>query len=142
VDRRRESGERRRGGAIEVKSTRDGKIMRHPFIVFSVASLLASCSFDETPADINQRLIPKIAEELIAKQNSKRVQGITSEIRKVLKEHEGEGITYKVGAPDLNGETGVRFYSQKNQRQFLAIALNLRASRDSYNVGGVSESSE
>jgi hypothetical protein len=118
--------------------------MRLKLHLFSltVASLVVGCSFDETPNDVHEKLVPKIVEGLLADGYSPLVEGITPEIIFALQKHAAEGITYKLGAPELGGETGMRFYSKSDHRQFLAIALYLNASKKRYTVGSVSVAPE
>ena len=100
--------------------------------------LLASCSVDETPADIEKKLIPQIAQELILHHESSRVEGLTPEIKSALEKYPAQDVTYRIGASDLNGETGISFYTKQDHKRFLAIGLDLNANEDGYIVGKVS----
>lgn len=103
------------------------------------AVILSGCLFDETPADLHQKLIPKIAQELISTQHSNRVNGLPPQVEKILKEHAKKGIAFEIGAPQMSSETGIRFYSKEGHRLFLIIGLDLNASQNGYIVSGVSE---
>jgi len=101
--------------------------------------LLTACSLDETPADIHQKLVPQIAQELIQRHESSRVAGLTPEIEAALEKHSAGDVTYSLGAPDLHGETGISFYTRADHKRFLALGLDLNAKQDGYIVSGVSE---
>ena len=108
------------------------------FLLVLWALLSAGCSIDETPADIAQKLIPEIAQELIQHHDSARLEGMTSEITAALAEHSADDTTYAIGAPDLNGETGISFFEKQNRTRFLALGLDLKASETSYIISAVS----
>jgi hypothetical protein len=101
---------------------------------------LNGCMFDKTPAEVHAKLVPQIAEELISNQASAKLDGITPEIVESLKSHADEGIFYQAGAPELNCETGIRFYSKKDSKEFLAIGMDLKASMKGYTVVKISDS--
>jgi hypothetical protein len=103
------------------------------------AVILNGCSFDETPADIHQKLVPQIAQELVATQHSDRLKGLPAQATQILKEHAEKGIAFETGAPQMPSETGIRFYSKEGRRLFLVVGLNLNASQNGYIVSGISE---
>lgn len=107
-------------------------------ILLSAAVFLCGCVKD-TPAEINEKLIPKVAADLISRQDSPSIDTLPPEVKAALKMHQGEGMTFRVGAPELKGETGIRFYSDRDHRRFLSIALDLAQSEKSYLFAGFSE---
>jgi len=107
-------------------------------LVLSICSLfLAACS-DETPADISDRLLPVIAQELAQHHESSRLDGMTPEVRAALAKHPANKVTFSFGAPDSRGETGISFFTKREHKRFLALDLDLKASEDGYIITGVS----
>ena len=91
------------------------RISSHGMIL--CALLCTACSSDETPADIAQKSIPEIAQELIQRHNPTRLEGMTPKIEAALAEHPEDDTTFAIGAPDLNGETGISF--SRNEAAFV-----------------------
>jgi hypothetical protein len=96
-------------------------------------------SSNNTPADIHQKLLPQIAQELIDHHDSSRVTGLTPEIKALLEKHSAEDVTFTIGASDLHGETGISFYTKQDHKRFLALGLDLNAKEDGYILSGVSQ---
>ena len=106
---------------------------------------LAGCSVDETPADIHQKLVPQIAQELIQHHDSSRVTGLTLEIKSALEKHSVDDVTFTIGAPALYGkyglifyETGISFYTKQDHKCFLALGFMLNADEKGYILDGYS----
>ncbi len=94
--------------------------------------ILSACSFNKTPADINENLVSQIAKELIETQDSARLEGVTPQIQSSLKDHAEDGITFEVGASQAGPETGIQFYTKEDHKLFLSLGLDLNASKNGY----------
>ncbi|MDR3403121.1 MAG: hypothetical protein P4L99_11550 [Chthoniobacter sp.] len=106
-------------------------------VIGIVSILISGCNSDETPAEIELKILPQIAQELAKYHSSAKLKGITPEIVKALEQHRYDDITFQIGSPDPSSDTGISFYSKQDQKRFLALGLNLHASKDSYNVAWV-----
>lgn len=109
--------------------------------ILLIGCILIAC-LEETPNEIHERLVPKLAADLISRQDSPRIDRLPPQVQAILKAHAAEGMTFLVGAPGLKGETGIRFYSKKDHRCFLSIALYLHQSEKSYLFTGFSETDD
>lgn len=107
--------------------------------VLGISFLWVIGSTDETPADINQKLVPQIAQELIEHHESSRVAGLTPVIKAALEKYPADDVTFTIGDPDLHGETGISFYTKQDHKCFLALGLDLDAKEDGYILSGVSQ---
>lgn len=85
------------------------------------------------------KLLPVISQELITQHSSSRLNGVSPQITNALAAYPPAEITYKIETPDASSETGICFYSKKDNSRFLAIGLNLNASMKAYNINFVSE---
>jgi len=93
--------------------------------------LVSACSdpFD-TPNDIHDRLVPRIAKDLIETGSSGLLRNQPFDYSGILTPR--EEIRYQHGAPEMNGDTGITFYRGNNPEPILMVGLMLYMDKKSY----------
>jgi hypothetical protein len=104
-----------------------------------VCLLLGGCGpIDTTPADIHQRLIPKIANDILTRGESALLRQQPQNYLSVLSPTSAVRYEPRITA-GLEGEAGITFFRMPENTPILALSFDLHEDMQSYNFGQAKE---
>ena len=117
------------GGGCAWRSVKKMKAL-HLILILSIC-ILPSCSFDRTPAEIHQKLVPEIAADILLTGTSSRLRKQPENYKTLLSPVE----TVRWDQKPVNGitdEAVITFYRMPGNKPILCLGMNLHEDMQSY----------
>jgi len=103
-------------------------------LIGGLATPLIQLAIPDSPADIHQEIIPKIAAELIHHGETKLLQNQTISFSKIMGPDKEDIGFRQENLPTGGSETGISFFRKSTGDVFLWIGLMLHKDRKSYRI--------
>jgi len=101
--------------------------------------VMPGCFEMESPAEMDGRILPGIAQELLLHGSSDKIIGAPSTLRAAFLRHSKEPLGFRIGSSDSNADTGILFYSEKPENVVISVPLNQNERKGYYNYVNASQ---